>query len=289
MARRVLMATAAVMALGLCGVSAASAATLTVCESGPPTCGYSNIQAAINASSSGDTIEIAAGNYMEEVLILNTSFTLTKSLTLQGAGPEHTIIQGVNIGGVDFGAVATITGVTIENGLGVKVAGLFTRSTLTLDNSVVKDNSEEFGAGILNHGTMTLNNSTVSGNRAEKAGGGIDNFAGGTVTLNNSTVRENSAAVGGGIANEEEGGAVTLHNSTVSGNSATDGGGIYNESATLTLNNTKVSSNTAVKKGGGIYNKATVVGSNDAITGNTPDGILNEGVVNLKNSKLQSP
>jgi hypothetical protein len=286
------MATATVLALGVFGVSAASAATLTVCESGLPTCGYSSIQAAANAASSGDTIEIAAGTYSDVVFI-------EKNLTLQGAGAERTIIDGDVDVFVEH-PVVTITGVTVANHHGVLNEG----GTVTLSNSVVKNSSKNGGGGIDNFGggTVTLNNSTVSDNSARHfQGGGISNEEGGTVTLNNSTVSDNHAPRGGGGIANEEGGTVTLRNSTVSGNSASgtataesSGGGIYNKSGTVTLSNTKVSGNTAEAKGGGIYNKATVMGSNDAITGNTaPEGagIFNEplGEVKLTNSKVQSP
>jgi pectin methylesterase-like acyl-CoA thioesterase len=79
------MATATVLALGVFGVSAASAATLTVCPCGPPECGFSHIQAAVNAASSGDTIEIAAGTYNLSFPELN----IEKNLTLQGAGAQN--------------------------------------------------------------------------------------------------------------------------------------------------------------------------------------------------------
>jgi predicted outer membrane repeat protein len=281
------MATAMMLALGVFGVSAASAATLTVCESGPPTCGYSSIQKAVNAASSGDEISIADGTYN----LIRGELSIEKSLTLQGAGPERTILNGgvVAVGTHSSHPVVTIFEVTIANGTGVRNGA---GSTLTLDNSVLKNNAAFEYGGILNEGTLTLSNSMVSGNTATEGGGGIRNDRGGTLMLGNSTLSGNSATnEGGGIANEE-GGTVTLSNSTVTANSATNGGGIYNESGTVTLHNAKVTSNKAAHKGGGIYNEATVAGNNDTITLNTaPEGpgIFNEspGVVNLKHSEIQ--
>ena len=90
MAKRVLMATATVLALGVFGVSAASAATLTVCESGPPTCGYAHIQEAVNAAVSGDTIDIAAGTY----ILGRGELEIEKNLTLQGAGMWYVTLTG---------------------------------------------------------------------------------------------------------------------------------------------------------------------------------------------------
>lgn len=48
--------------------------------------GYATIQAAINAAASGDIVNVAAGTYLEQL-------TITKPLTLQGAGQSSTIIQ----------------------------------------------------------------------------------------------------------------------------------------------------------------------------------------------------
>lgn len=49
--------------------------------------GYDTIQAAIDGAAAGDVIEVAEGNY-EEALVID------KSITIQGAGPDDTIING---------------------------------------------------------------------------------------------------------------------------------------------------------------------------------------------------
>jgi len=62
--------------VGLLIAGSAQAATLTVCTSG---CVYSSIQAAVNASSSGDTVQVQSGTYFENV-------NVDKQLTLRGIG-----------------------------------------------------------------------------------------------------------------------------------------------------------------------------------------------------------
>jgi hypothetical protein len=289
------MATTMLLALGVFGVSAASAATLTVCESGPPKCGYSSIQAAINAAKTGDTIKIAAGEYDEHLTVSGPA----TSLTLQGAGAGNTTIDGTTSFGtvltIGSGQTVKVTGVTITGGDEVHGGGIDNEGKLTLKDSAVSGNIAQRGGGIYNTGSLTLNDSTISENIAATHGGGLGGGifnAGGSVTLNDSTVSHNEAegGFGGGISNEG-GGTVTLNNSTVSDNAAMlagDGGGIYNEGK-LTLNNSTVSDNTA-GDGGGVYNEGQVIGSNDTITGNTPNGIKNEGgTVSLDNSEVQKP
>ena len=48
---------------------------------------YSTIQAAVDAAGNGDTIEIAAGTYREQVTVNG------KDITLHGAGTGQTIIE----------------------------------------------------------------------------------------------------------------------------------------------------------------------------------------------------
>jgi hypothetical protein len=289
-----------VLALGVFGVSAASAATLTVCETGPPTCGYKHIQEAINEAKSGDTIEIAAGTY-DELLAIPGSGSAT-SLSLQGAGAGKTTIDGTESGtvvAISSHETVTITGVTVTQGnvnFATEGGGIFNGGgTLTLTNSQISNNFGSEGGGIDNQaGTVTVNNSTLTENDTSASGGGIYN-GGGTVTVNNSRLSHNGASFGGGIFNE--GGTVAVNHSTLTENKgethhhSAPGGGIYNASGgTVVLRNSAVTDNFATE-GGGIFNEGTVSGTHDTILGNKPNGItnVNGGTVNLKNSEVQEP
>jgi hypothetical protein len=101
-------------------------------------------------------------------------------------------------------------------------------ATLTILNSTLSGNSDEYGGGISSGGfkgpaSVTVYNSTISGNSASQSGGGIANDYW-PLTVVNSTISGNSAGdSGGGIFNST--GAVEIANSTISGNSAPQGGG----------------------------------------------------------------
>jgi hypothetical protein len=93
----------------------ATAATLCVNPAGSSGC-YSTIGAAVKAAASGDTVTVATGNYAESV-------TITKTLSLIGAGSSQTIINasglpnGIYIDGLDNGGLygVVVTGFTVIN------------------------------------------------------------------------------------------------------------------------------------------------------------------------------
>ena len=254
-------------------------------EANAPT---SSVQSAINAIGSTvngpRTINLGAGTYSGSTL------SITKALTLNGAGAGSTILSGnnarrvlnitSNTATVNLNAL-TITQGTVSadpNGGGISKAGSGTLNvsnstlsgnsagqygggiyinggTTTISNSTLSGNSaSQFGGGIyINAGTATISNSTLSGNSASGFGGGIRNF-GGTAIISNSTLSGNSASQGGGIG--IGGGTTTISNSTLSGNVASQGGGIYINAGTTTISNSTLSGNSASSSGGGIYNIA---------------------------------
>lgn len=91
-----------------------AAATLCVAPGGAGGC-QSSIQAAVTAAAAGDTINVAAGTYNENVLI-------SKPVSLMGAGAGSSIInadpkvakEGVIVDAVTSGST-TISGFTIQN------------------------------------------------------------------------------------------------------------------------------------------------------------------------------
>jgi len=272
----------------------------------------SNTDAAVDACPAGsgaDAITVPSGTYTLSIAgageDANASgdLDITADLTITGAGPATTIIDGAGLDRVfhvdptSADVMAEIYGVTIQHGLAqfegfifTAGGGILNAGTLTVSSSTVRDNTgvalDHFGGGIFNDGTLTLNNSTVS-NNAALSGGGIRNH--GTATLNSSTVSGNSTfSGGGGIANV---GTLTIDNSTISGNTdGSVGGGIDNFSAgTLTLASSTVTGNSGVF-GGGIANaggslslKNTIVAKNTA-SGSGGDCIGSPPIISAGNN-----
>lgn len=120
------------MLILLVGAPAAQASTQTVCASG---CDYTSIQTAVAAATPGDTIQVAAGTYAENVAI-------AKSLVLEGAqagvdartrSGSESVLESVSIsasdvtvdgfsfnsagggGQVDVSSPTTLSGIVVQN------------------------------------------------------------------------------------------------------------------------------------------------------------------------------
>jgi hypothetical protein len=245
------------------------------------------IQRAVNISGRGDTINVSAAVYPENVSIHH-------SVHINGAGSGMTIVDGQKRGSGITVAFNQNADVTIEN--------------LTVRNGVGNPD----GGGIYHcFGTMTINEVVLEGNsvpssRADGYGGAMYNCPSSVMTIVNSTIRNNVANVGGGICNgglltifyttfsgnttrnEKGGGAIfnygVLHvaDSTFSGNSAPGGvggaiddGSAFGGSGGAQIDNNTISGNSAGGKnsaGGGIYNNVglPVYVQNTIIANNSP-------------------
>jgi hypothetical protein len=251
-----------------------------------------DLQAAVDTASPGDTLVLCPGTWA-----LKTTVTITKNLTLQGAGVDHSILRrdaGKNedrefrVLHVAGGATVTVQDLTITNGSPPGYedgGGILNDGTLTLVNLNVTDNGALAGGGLANHGVMTLVDSRVTGNGLTGAffAGGIFNM--GTLTLEaGSRVSGNGAWLnGGGIYNQL--GTVTLQaGSSVTENGAETGGGIGNHGGTVRLEaGSSVTGNRAVDGGaggGGIVNVEGTVSIADGsiVTGNTPNNCAGEAI-----------
>ena len=276
--------------------SLAGAATLTVTTTDQTSATDCTLPAAITAANVNANFDgCNATGYGDDTINITATGTinLTSPLTainsnidINGPGADQLDIHRQDGNGpfgifaVGSGKTATISGLTISNGLlttiGQAGAGVLNSGTLTLDQVVVTDNHFAIvassdhggpaptGGGIANLGTMTLRESTVTGNSvsatnngsdealADASGGGIINF--GTLTVLRSAITDNEAtatvtsddglsgafAAGGGLRNW-----------------VTSGTGTNIRLSTLSGNSTSASapaSSNATERGGGIWN-----------------------------------
>jgi hypothetical protein len=243
------------------------------CCTGPlPT---EDLQAAIDATPPAGTLTLCAGAWL-----LEETVSITRDLTLRGAGADLTILDGqgqVRVLQIGADAEVALHDLTVTGGrvdAGEDGGGIANAGTLTLRGVAVTGNtSADEGGGINNTGTLTLQaGSRVAGNTATDAGGGIHND--GTLAMENdslvggdSPADANTADFGGGIASA---GTLTLQaGSRVSGNTASSlGGGIANiGGGTVILQaDSRVVGNAAFE-GGGIFNQpeATVTVQDGAL------------------------
>ncbi|MFL6284216.1 MAG: hypothetical protein ACJ74Q_13825, partial [Pyrinomonadaceae bacterium] len=263
-------------------VSPNSAGACTVAD---PNC--ATIQAAVTAASSGDTIQVAAGSYAEHV-------TISKDLTINGAGAAQTVVDGMQSGTVFFiiSGTVSLSGMTVTNGdTSLYGGGINNSGVLTVINCVISNNSASNGGGIINTKTATITNSVVSGNfttDSSGAGGGVFNSTGtlnvsGSTFSNNSINKSiNSSGLGGGICNANQS-TLNVNGSTFDNNLAGFGGGIYNTNATMTVTGSTFGNNSA-RYGGGIYNGQTATVTSSTFSGNSGGGSNSGGGGGIDNN-----
>ena len=246
------------------------------------------ITAAITKATAGDVLIIAPGTYTENIRFY-------KSLVLIGSGSARTIIRGDpnNIAPVvfiDTEATVAISGVTIRDGRNTsgEGGGIDNLGTLTLANSVVRDNTAQRGGGIGNSGNLNVTNSTIHGNTAPSGGsGGMINR--GQAVIQNTTFSGNRAlsnATAGAISNHA---MMTLINVTISGNTADFAAGGINNAGTLAILNSTIAFNQVVQasSGGAISNYGSIDFRNTIIAGNGADQCIGTGTYRSLGNNLE--
>ena len=266
-----LMAAAAIVAVMMALFVLASPAvlgqtTITVTKTadtndGSCTPGDCSLREAIIAANTDDTVvDVPAGTYTLTITgsgednAATGDLDIRRGMTIRGAGPRETIIDGNGIDRVfDTPIQFPSPGAYTVNISGVKITG----------GAIPDSVPDSVGGGISHHArgaTLNLSESTVSGNRASQ-GGGIQNGGGQgfgeTMTIMRSTISGNRApGQGGGIQNTEN---LTLENTTVSGNKSNAGGGIMQHDGTLVITDSTIAFNTAQNTGGGIFINTTAL------------------------------
>ena len=252
----------ALLAMGILGAIPATAANVL---NVPGT--YATIQAAIDASSSGDTVMVAAGTYFENIDFKG------KLITVQSAqGPSVTTIDGSNLAPVvNFStnetAAAVIQGFTLQHGnatfafgyegAGVHISGA---SPTVAGNNIVANTSCANGVGIsVAFASPVIRDNAIDGNTKQPGcsgqnGGGIYVRGASSAQIIHNSIFNNTTDFGGGISLFAAG-TPTLLNNMISGNGAEyAGGGIYavNQSDANIVQNV-ITGNRSPVSGAGLY------------------------------------
>ena len=162
--------------------------------SGNPFC---TIQAAIDAAVPGETISIGAGTYFENLVI-------AKSLTLEGAGMDETLVDGAGLDrvvSIEGDHVVTLSKLTLQNGGGAeKGGGIYNTGTLSLTDCRIADNRAIGRTGGWSY--TSIYNITYHGEIRPGFGGGIYNT--GILSLNNCCLNDNTTGGGRGMLSDGE-------------------------------------------------------------------------------------
>jgi hypothetical protein len=196
---------------------------------------WQDIQYAIDQADVGDTINVAAGIYNENI-------TLKDGVAILGVGADVTVIDGGGNGTVvtadSVGSTARLEGFTITHGNAQRGGGMYNKnSSPTVTGCVFSSNLSACGGGIYNYrSSPTITSCTLSSNSASTRGGGMYNYANSSPILANCIFSANSAAdQGGGMYNNDS--SPSLTSCTFWANSATYGAGMYNNHSSPTVDN----------------------------------------------------
>jgi len=154
---KLLIITLLLIALFLWRIGPVSGATIYV-----PT-QYSTIQAAVDAALSGDTIQVAAGTYYEQI-------TINKTITIIGENPKTTIVDGAQNGTVFYiedSKNVRITGFTIRNAGSNYSAIIAEREIVGSDYHRIENNiitTSQYGIYFSASDYNKIYNNTITGN-----------------------------------------------------------------------------------------------------------------------------
>ncbi|MBG83489.1 MAG: hypothetical protein CMJ40_02960 [Phycisphaerae bacterium] len=261
---------------------------------------YPTIQGAIDASSNGDVIQIAAGTFYENGIVSENK-AITIQGTLNGDGSLATTIDGQDLFRVfeiwgiwneQGGNEATLKNLIITRGYHPDGGGIECGHYTVIEGCHITNCYSQTGGGISAYmNNTTIRNCTISGNTSEYGGGiAVSGSSDGPGSIINCLIENNmdgELGFGGGIYANAQDYPVDIIDCTIQGNDATMGGGIFSNSffANIRLNGCTVRNNYT-----GIYSdKVTITDS--IICGNAGyqiDGTWIDGNGNFINDTCQT-
>ena len=217
---------------------------------------YPNIQAAINAAQSGDTIWLENGATFTGTD--NTQITISENLNFDvlNSGTATIDGSGTNWGFyINPGYTVSFNNILFQNFMKNSFgAAIANEGILSVTRCTFTSNTAPYSGAIGNIGTCTVTNCTFTDNSATNNGGAIAND--GTLTVTGSNFTSNTAGNNGGAIASD--GILNIDQCTFTGNNAVNGGAISNlligsNIGTAKIHYSRIVDNTAVN-GNAIYN-----------------------------------
>jgi hypothetical protein len=208
----------------------------------------------------------------------SSTIELSEDLTITGPGAGSLTVSGggsIGVLAVDPGVTASISGLSIDNGIASGGGAIINQGSLMVTGSILSNDDASIGEGgavyNVTGATLSISDSTLSNDDAS-AGGGIFND-GATLTVTDSTLSNDDASEGGGVYNDN-GGTVSITNSTLANDSAGQtGGGLDNDNfGVLTLTSSTLWADGADIEGGGFFNGEATMTIGSIIVAASPAG-----------------
>ncbi|MCK5051354.1 MAG: carboxypeptidase regulatory-like domain-containing protein [Candidatus Cloacimonetes bacterium] len=226
---------------------------------------HATIQAAINSSSTSDTVLVQPGTYFEDITFGGRAITVASLFLTTG---DETYIEQTIINAGGYGHCVTfnsgenndsiITGFTATNGGSYYGSGIYCyqNSSPTISNMIITDNhgdnGDSYGGGMcfMSDCEPACSDLVISNNYAQ-AGGGIWFHDNSHAIMSNITLTGNSSAHGGAMLTSYSN--PIIDHAVMYGNSSSFGGAVYvfNYSAPQFINCTIYNNNASY--GGGFY------------------------------------
>ncbi len=235
---------------------------------------FDTVQEAVNVASSGEEVWVAAGVYIENVVLKSGvavygGFAGTETARSQRNWTANvTVLDGDGGGSVvevvrDATNATRIDGFTIRNGSAITGGGIYCNqgASPVIVNNIITGNQAQFdGGGVfcnLGSAAVIASNRIVS-NSALTAGGGVRSTTGAAVIANN-IIAANSAQIGGAVACGDSSTSSTASheyvvNNTMVSNAATSAGGAiycYGASSASVSNNIIYYNSSGIRKASG--------------------------------------